>query len=850
MTSGFFIKDAFINWEDNPVITTMDSIAAPIKDIQRPTVTVCPDENTPPDNWAPIEVVANYLSFACTNRKYQAYISGYEQLPLCNSTLNIRQDFQYLIESITKDLKEWMTDSALRESHESYGSTDVHDTIEKVASAVLAGDVQKEMIDKLPSDYLGTDDERLTILKSLINETDDAILFYNYYYNNFGREEVNCSSDDCLATMKQLYGILEAMYEGNPSPNLPFGSFLALFLPQKYEEFSNDLKIFETEGLDVDSYFAPKKQAYLNAHDFFAGLAKYYGFQHNESISLFDIPAIMAQNKDLNRIQVAASHSYVFFMTQNNITLQELSRCYNVWNTFSIEQKGQRHPCEEDCCNKGPRSMGNNLEAIMRVMRFAKGRGKARFNSTEFLQHFVDANELRYPIRIMKEDLKDHMSVRDTNAFIPFCELKDAKEKKNDDIAITNEPECQLFNPVITDVGICHSFNAMKTSEMLQPSYFKQSFDNAYKSDFTDNSTIWNGSGSGEDYSLNFYLFDNSAIRHMSKSRPKSFRMSLSTKADYFDFSSTNQIIKPGYHTIWKIQAMEIAPSNDLHELPVEKRNCMFPEEASELKIFKMYSKKACLFECHIKKASEVCKCYPWYIPTLPSKDRHELCDHFGNHCFKSMIKQTRLSNNCSEVCLPTCHHIEFSLISSEKTPLDRNEACEGMKWQWGRLESSTMSKRVRYFIDLIKKNGYNSLAYNYLKAKEWIDDRLGRKPNKTFERWTLGTNDHYNIDDELCQKITNHMAVVSVVFNQDTYVRTKTSLRVSFSDKLAAFGKSISSRRMITYLLQNISFLVGGTLGLFNGMSILSMIEAAYWFLRLLWQFLKPIQKNSLKRI
>ena len=336
----------------------------------------------------------------------------------------------------------------------------------------------------------------------------------------------------------------------------------------------------------------------------------------------------------------------------------------------------------------------------------------------------------------------------------------------------------------------------------------------------------------------------------MSKSRPKSFRMSLSTKADYFDFSSTNQIIKPGYHTIWKIQAMEIAPSNDLHELPVEKRNCMFPEEASELKIFKMYSKKACLFECHIKKASEVCKCYPWYIPTLPSKDRHELCDHFGNHCFKSMMKQTRLSNNCSEVCLPTCHHIEFSLISSEKTPLDRNEACEGMKWQWGRLESSTMSKRVRYFIDLIKKNGYNSLAYNYLKAKEWIDDRLGRKPNKTFERWTLGTNDHYNIDDELCQKITNHMAVVSVVFNQDTYVRTKTSLRVSFSDKLAAFGKSISSRRMITYLLQNISFLVGGTLGLFTGMSILSMIEAAYWFLRLLWQFLKPIQKNSLKRI
>ena len=181
MASGFFIKDAFIDWEDNPVITTMDSIAAPIKDIQRPTVTVCPDENTLPDNWAPIEVIANYLSFACTNSKYQAYIPGYEQLPLCNSTMNIRQDFQYLIEAITKDLKKWMIDPTLRESHESYGSSEVYDTIEKVASAIIAGDVQQNIIDKLPSDYLGTDDDRLSILKSLINEKDDVILFYNYY---------------------------------------------------------------------------------------------------------------------------------------------------------------------------------------------------------------------------------------------------------------------------------------------------------------------------------------------------------------------------------------------------------------------------------------------------------------------------------------------------------------------------------------------------------------------------------------------------------------------------------------------------------------------------------------------
>ena len=33
-------------------------------------------------------------------------------------------------------------------------------------------------------------------------------------------------------------------------------------------------------------------------------------------------------------------------------------------------------------------------------------------------------------------------------------------------------------------------------------------------------------------------------------------------------------------------------------------------------------------------------------------------------------------------------------------------------------------------------------------------------------------------------------MAIVTVMFDKESYVRTKTSLRVSFTDKLAAFGK------------------------------------------------------------
>ena len=41
----------------------MDSIAAPIEDIQFPTVTVCQDEFKEPDNWAAIEAILNNVAF-------------------------------------------------------------------------------------------------------------------------------------------------------------------------------------------------------------------------------------------------------------------------------------------------------------------------------------------------------------------------------------------------------------------------------------------------------------------------------------------------------------------------------------------------------------------------------------------------------------------------------------------------------------------------------------------------------------------------------------------------------------------------------------------------------------------
>ena len=62
-TAGFFLNTAFQDWKKEPVITTLDSIAAPISLIQFPTVTVCQEEYKPADNWAYLEKILDNVAF-------------------------------------------------------------------------------------------------------------------------------------------------------------------------------------------------------------------------------------------------------------------------------------------------------------------------------------------------------------------------------------------------------------------------------------------------------------------------------------------------------------------------------------------------------------------------------------------------------------------------------------------------------------------------------------------------------------------------------------------------------------------------------------------------------------------
>ena len=61
-------------------------------------------------------------------------------------------------------------------------------------------------------------------------------------------------------------------------------------------------------------------------------------------------------------------------------------------------------------------------------------------------------------------------------------------------------------------------------------------------------------------------------------------------------------LIKPGHNNLIGISATKITVNGNLKKIPVDKRNCLFPEE-HKLKLFKNYLKPSCDFECSLDHA-------------------------------------------------------------------------------------------------------------------------------------------------------------------------------------------------------------------------------------------------------
>ena len=336
----------------------------------------------------------------------------------------------------------------------------------------------------------------------------------------------------------------------------------------------------------------------------------------------------------------------------------------------------------QPCFNFWTQSLQNNLKPIMMVMRIASRRGQSHFNTTEFVQPFAaQMNITRYTL---KTKSSRNVMMRDKVSYLPGCSYSSGLD------TIGTEFNCTLFKPVVTDSGICYSFNAKPTDDLLKDSIFKQTMREVYKHELGGTSEIHKAKGAGDKFALRFWV-DNSKRFQKKKQQTKPYKVLISSADGYMNILSNGIEAMPGYVTTFLVQPIQVFATENVHNVLKEKRNCNFPDETNGDSIFIKYSQASCELECKFNVARKKCHCTPWNVPSTASLENSTICDLFGTHCFLNEMTNVSILETCIKYCPSDCNNVRFDIIEERRTQIDTDVLCH-------RMQSSGFSRRDCFF--------------------------------------------------------------------------------------------------------------------------------------------------------
>ena len=253
------------------------------------------------------------------------------------------------------------------------------------------------------------------------------------------------------------------------------------------------------------------------------------------------------------------------------------------------------------------------------------------------------------------------------------------------------------------------------------------------------------------------------------------YTIGVSGKNNFVDQKISVQKLWPGHHTTIHVIPKLLDTTSDYNDLDLTTRKCKLPHETDGFQLLQEYSQKGCELECASKKAISFCKCLPWQYPNNFST--YPMCDMFGGFCFNRIISDIVYHKNCKSECYKDCKETSFATWHST-VPLDVEDLC----------------KYNNFFDRFIKQNFQRLFAF---ESYEMLLN--GEKPSQLTASLLNGT---------LCMKyIRKYVSFISVESPTKSVTKSHRDQRSFFIDKLG---------------------IIGGTLAIWTGMSVLSMVEVA----------------------
>ena len=314
--AAYMIQLSSITWSEHPVITTLDSITAPIDDVQFPTITVCSADQ--PDTWAFLENVLNNVAVECDNDKD------------CQKTNQLRQDFQYIFESIGDLFEVYLYSDHFNDTKELIVSDDfltswIHSNGFTTPLRAMLDKTENEKFNvielyKFSEKHIAMGDYAVEKMENLINGS--ALEYYKKYKLGYDEQSFSkyCPTnlDECkkvVAMWKLIYGMAYSKVKfGTLLKNTVFmKDFVSFGMKNKIGDIQNRFGLWPFS--DVCQTLSSSEK---NLHKYFKSLSRLAGFKDSEQVSIHDLPSMLSSRIDGTEWPPVMSHLFLFSLCEEN----------------------------------------------------------------------------------------------------------------------------------------------------------------------------------------------------------------------------------------------------------------------------------------------------------------------------------------------------------------------------------------------------------------------------------------------------------------------------------------------------------------------------------------------------
>ena len=316
MLSAFLITQAFQGWADDPTITTLDTIAAPIDDIQFPTVTICNDyiENDP-DNWAFLENLLNQFRFNCHNAND------------CNLTTPLRKDFKFVTQSVVDAFSKWL----FKEQNLEHSIRILDATKNEKKKYKQIVNLLIEMVSNGIKDFNELMEYPVEYFQTKLD----------YFMKDFGLQnnyqdidEKECETTSCHK-IKVLGHLIHHLTDNLDTTvhNINFGSLLRNFITFKTFSLTQTEQLTRCKIMPFSCMLSMcPKLSEKKLHALFANVSRMVGF--DEKLSLFELPGILSYMQSLKNPKRSQLSTYQKCQKHFFFSKKHVDSCSSAWSKF------------------------------------------------------------------------------------------------------------------------------------------------------------------------------------------------------------------------------------------------------------------------------------------------------------------------------------------------------------------------------------------------------------------------------------------------------------------------------------------------------------------------------------